>query len=111
MKIKERFRKREKILRPTEKMSDLTGTPVVTAPSAPIRTYLPTVTSSMKWWLAIFLGLLFFIVAFPGTYNLTNAIWTSLGLPSFLQAPGCPTTVGVLIHAIIFLIIIRLILW
>ena len=83
----------------------------MTAPNAPIRTYLPTVTNSMKWWLAIFLGILAFIIFFPGTFNLTNAIWTSFGLPSFLQAPGSPTVVGVLIHAVIFAVIIRLVLW
>lgn len=75
------------------------------------RTYLPTVTNSMKWWLAIFLGILFFIIAFGGTYTLTNALWTGLGLPCYLVAPGCPNVWGVFIHAIIFILIIRLILW
>lgn len=81
------------------------------APTSPVRTYLPTVTSSMKWWLAIFLALLFFLLAFGGTYNLTNTVWTSLGLPSYLKGSGCPTTLGVFIHAILFALIIRLILW
>jgi len=92
----------------SEKMDNLSGVPSNTGP---IRTYLPTVTNSMKWWLSIFLGLLFFIVAFPGTYNLTNALWTGIGLPSFLTAPGCPTTLAVFVHAIVFAIIIRLLLW
>lgn len=78
---------------------------------APVRTYLPTVTNSMKWWLAIFLGVLFFIIAFGGTYNLTNAIWTSVGLPTYLNAPGCPNVFGVFLHAIVFALLIRLILW
>jgi heme A synthase len=80
-------------------------------PSTPIRSYLPLVTNSMKWWLAIFLGILFFLIALGGTYNLTNAIWTGIRLPSFLNAPGCPNTWGVLIHAIVFVLLIRLILW
>lgn len=79
--------------------------------NAPVRTYLPTVTNSMKWWLAIFLGILFFIIAAPVTYNVTNCIWTSVCLPSYLCAPGCPNVWGVLIHAIIFILLIRLFLW
>ena len=75
------------------------------------RPYLPTVTSTMKWWLAIFLGFLFFLIAYGGTYNFTNCVWTSAGLPSYLCAPGCPNICGVIIHAIIFVLIIRLILW
>lgn len=81
------------------------------SPTTPIRSFLPSVTNSMKWWLAIFLGILFFLIAFGGTYNLTNSIWTGIGLPSFLKAPGCPNTTGVLIHAIVFVLLIRLILW
>jgi hypothetical protein len=91
-----------------EKMDNLNGT---SGNNGPARSYLPTVTNSMKWWLAILLGVLFFVIAFPGTYNLTNAIWTSLGLPSFLTAPGCPTTLAVLIHALVFALIVRLLLW
>lgn len=79
--------------------------------SPPMRTYLPTVTNSMKWWLAIFLGLLAFLVFFTATYNVTNSIWTSVGFPTFLVAPGTPNAWGVLIHAIIFALIVRLILW
>lgn len=89
-------------------MDNLSGVP---GNNGPARSTLPTITGSMKWWLSIFLGVLFFIIAFPGTYNVTNAIWTSLGFPSFLTAPGCPSTLAVLIHALVFAIIIRLIMW
>jgi hypothetical protein len=87
----------------------MSSTPPGTTP--PVRTYFPTVTSSMKWWLSIFLGILAFLIFFGGTYNVTNSIWVSLGLPSFLYGPGCPTVGAVVIHAIIFALIIRLILW
>jgi len=72
---------------------------------------VPTVTNGMKWWLAILVGILFFLLAFGGTYNFTNAIWTSLGGPSYLKAPGCPNGWGVLVHTILFILLIRLILW
>jgi len=71
----------------------------------------PTVTSSMKWWMVVLLALLFFVIAFPGTYTLTNSIWTGLGLPSYLTPGGCPTVLAVLIHAIIFGLIVRILLW
>ena len=76
-----------------------------------IRSFLPTVTNSMKWWLAIFLALLFFVLAFPGTYNLTNSLWSAVGLPRYLSSSGCPTVVGVLIHAAVFGLIVRILLW
>ena len=77
----------------------------------PVRTYLPVVTSCMKWWVAIFLGILFFIFAYGGTYNFTNAVWTSGCLPSYLCRPGCATTLGVFIHAILFMFVVRLLLY
>ena len=79
--------------------------------TTPIRTYLPTVTNSMKWWLAIFLGFLAFLIFLPIMYNLTNAAWTGLCLPSLLNGSGSPKVIGVLIQAVLFALLIRLILW
>lgn len=79
--------------------------------NAPVRTYLPTVTNSMKWWLAIFLGILFFIFALPISFYVVNSVWTCLCLPSFMCPEGCAKVWGVLIMAILFTIVIRLILW
>ena len=84
--------------------------PTTPATNNGIRSFIPVVTNSMKWWLAIFLALLFFIIAFPGTYKLTNTLWTAVGLPSYMTG-GCPSVIGVLIHAAIFGIIVRLLLW
>jgi hypothetical protein len=75
------------------------------------KTILPTVTSSMKWWLAIVLGGLFFIFGYGGTYNLTNTVLTTVGSPSYLIVPGCPNVLGVTSHALLFILCVRLILW
>lgn len=75
----------------------------------PKRSYLPTVTSSMKWWLAIVLGLLFFVVSSPLSYRLTNSIWNGLKLPG--GGLGSPTLIGSLLHAVVFAIIIRILIW
>jgi hypothetical protein len=72
---------------------------------------VPSVTSPMKWWLAIILGFIFFIFAYGGTYNLTNKIWTTLGGKSYLTNSGSPNIWGVIIHAILFTLFIRLLLW
>lgn len=74
-------------------------------------TIVPSVTSAMKWWLAILVGFIFFIFAYGGTYNLTNKVWTSLGGKSYVGNPQSPRTWGVIIHAILFTLFIRLILW
>jgi hypothetical protein len=79
--------------------------------NTPVRTYLPTVTNAMKWWLAIFLGVLAFLIFFTGTYNITNRVWIAAGLPTFLYGPGCPKAWGVVLQAILFVLLIRLILW
>jgi len=72
---------------------------------------MPYVTNSMKWWLALFLGALFFLLALPYTYQLINMGITGVGLPSVLTGDSCPTVMAVLINAILFVLIIRLILW
>lgn len=92
-------------------MSNLNGTVNLTPVGDTIRTYRPTVTSSMKWWMAISLAILFFLIASPVAYNFTNAVWTSIGLPSLLNGPGCPNILGVFVHAIVFAIIVRILLW
>lgn len=68
-------------------------------------------SSSAKWWLAIFVAIIFFIIAAPCTYNLTNGIVEAAGLPGFLCAPGCPNIWGVLLHAVVFAIVLRIIMW
>lgn len=69
---------------------------------------IPTVTSSVKWWLAILLGALFFFLAFSPAYNFSRTIWTKV---SGKQIAGCPNNWIILVHAIIYGLIIRLVLW
>ena len=85
---------------------------VITTSTGPLlsRPTSPTITSSMKWWMSILLAFFFFLLAYPGTYYLTNSLWTSLGFTSYLNN-GCPTVTAVLIHAILFGLLIRVLLW
>jgi hypothetical protein len=72
--------------------------------------YEPEVLSVTKWALAIGLGILFLILALPCTYRLSNSVWTSLGFKSYVNNRGGVNVTGVVIHAIIFALIIRIIL-
>ena len=66
-------------------------------------------TSSQKWWLALLVGVLFFIIASPLAYRLTSTASISLGFGP-TSGPGANWG-GLLLHAIIFALLVRLILW
>lgn len=66
-------------------------------------------TSAQKWWAALLVGMLFAIVSSCWSYGITN--WFSKRCVGFSTSrPGGPTLVGLLIHTIIFIILIRIIL-
>jgi hypothetical protein len=67
-------------------------------------------TSGQKWWAAVLLGFIFAIISSPAAYYTTSTITTSLGGISLTEGQG-PNFAGLLIHTIVFIIIVRLILW
>jgi hypothetical protein len=67
-------------------------------------------TSGQKWWAAVLLGFLFALISSPAAYYITSKVSTSLGGAPLIDGTG-PTFIGLLIHTIIFIIIIRIILW
>jgi hypothetical protein len=67
-------------------------------------------TSAQKWWVAIVLGMIFGLISSPLAYYLTSNIFISLGGMSMVNGPG-PNLVGLLVHTILYICIIRLILW
>lgn len=64
-------------------------------------------TNQQKWMISVISAILFYIVALPDTYVcITNPIFeNTVGLK--LEKNGIPTTFGVIIHAIVFLLIVR----
>jgi len=50
-------------------------------------------------------AVLFVLVSLPQTYDLTNKVLGGLVGP--LVAGGCPTTVGILTHAVVFFLVTR----
>ena len=64
-------------------------------------------TNEQKWMISVTSGILFYIIALPQTYEcITNPIFeNTIGVR--LEKQGKPTTFGVFIHAIVFLLIVR----
>lgn len=67
-------------------------------------------TSAQKWWASIVIGFIFGIISSPGAYYISSMITTSLGGIELTNGRG-PNIVGLLIHTIIFILIVRIILW
>jgi hypothetical protein len=67
-------------------------------------------TNAEKWWFAFLLGLLFAIISSNVAYGLTNLGSSVLCLPATIAGCG-PTLYGLIVHTIIFIIVVRLVLW
>ena len=63
-------------------------------------------TSRDKWVVSILAGLLFLLIASPFLYGVMNSVTTSIGV-SVASAGGCPNIYGLIIHAVIFMAIVR----
>lgn len=58
-----------------------------------------------KWRYTIYTTILFLIIVNPMTYKLVNSL-----LGSFVKicdSSGCPTNVGIIVHAIVFTLLLR----
>ena len=61
--------------------------------------------SEDKWKYSLYSAIVFLLISSPYTYMLMNNILGSL--VSISSSSGCPTIVGLLLHAIVFMLIIR----
>lgn len=66
-------------------------------------------TSSDKWTVAFVSGLLFLLVSSPATYSITNSVTSRLGL-TIADSEGCPNLMGIILHALVFVLLVRLFL-
>lgn len=64
---------------------------------------------SPSWTALIIIGVLSFIIFSPLVYGISNAILGGLGLNTTSYA-GAPTWLGVLLHAVLFTIILKLLI-
>ncbi len=61
--------------------------------------------NSAKWRYSAYSAILFFLIAMPATYFVTNKIFRVVTNES-----GAPTYLGVLLHSIVFLLLVRLLM-
>lgn len=62
-----------------------------------------------KWIIAVLIGIIFAIIASPFLFRLTNWFFNKLGFPT-VDANGVPNLFGIVLHAVIFIIVIRVLM-
>lgn len=67
-------------------------------------------TSGQKWWAAVILGFVFALVSSPTAYHVSSQVSVAAGGSALIEGNG-PYLSGLLVQTIIFIIIVRLILW
>ena len=72
--------------------------------------YCTQPTGGQKWWAAVILGFIFALISCPPAYYLTSQVTTKIADVDTMVGKG-PTFIGLVIHTIIFILIIRIILW
>lgn len=65
-----------------------------------------TESSYNKWQISIFSSLIFILVIHPYTYKLTQKMLGGL-LGKISRSNGCPTTLGLVIHTIVYVLLVR----
>lgn len=56
-----------------------------------------------KWRYSLYSALVFILLALPITFKIT-----SYAIPAITSSNGCPSILGVVIHGVVFLLIVRL---
>lgn len=62
-----------------------------------------------KWLISLFSAIAFLLIAAPFTYRFTGSIFSQLGVT--IQKDGCPNIWGLIIHAILFALIVRIMMF
>ena len=63
-------------------------------------------SSSVKWQITLFSAFLFLLVVNPYTYKLTDRLLGGV-VGKIADGNGCPTFVGLLIHTIVYILLVR----
>jgi hypothetical protein len=69
-------------------------------------------TNGQKWLAALIAAVLFAIISSSVVYQLTNSLMTSVfGPKAATWGANGPTMFGLLLHSVVFLLVVRLLLW
>ena len=60
----------------------------------------------VKWQISLFSALIFILVVHPMTYKLTQKMLGDF-LGRISDANGCPTTIGLALHTIVYILLVR----
>ena len=63
-------------------------------------------SSSKKWQISLFSAIIFILVIHPYTYMLTQKILGGI-FGKIADIHGCPTSLGLLIHTIVYILLVR----
>lgn len=63
-------------------------------------------SSYKKWQISIFSAFIFILVVNPYTYTLTQKVLGGY-LGKIAEANGCPTTRGLVLHTIVYVLLVR----
>ena len=63
-------------------------------------------SSYKKWQISIFSAFIFILVVNPYTYMLTQKLLGGV-LGKIADSSGCPTTCGLFIHTIVYILLVR----
>jgi len=64
------------------------------------------VTSEEKWSISVVSGLIFLLISSPFLYGLTSSLFECVGL-TLASSKGLPTNIGLLVHSVVFVLIVR----
>lgn len=66
-------------------------------------------SNGKKWLVSLMAGLLFLIISSPIVYKLVNSL-TSLVRLKLADKNGCPNVLGLLVHTVVFVLLVRLLM-
>ena len=69
----------------------------------------PPSANAAKWKASALSGLLFLLVSSPFLYKLVNGLTSKLNV-EVCDSDGCPTPVGMAIHAVVFVLLVRILM-
>jgi len=62
-------------------------------------------SSSEKWNITIFSAVIFILIVNPYTYQFTNRLFS--GILGTISVNGCPTMMGLILHTIVYILVVR----
>lgn len=66
-------------------------------------------TESQKWVVSFMSALAFLLIASPFMYKITGSVTDAVGFTTSVK--GCPNVYGLVLHAIVFAVIVRLLMF